>query len=213
MLEPAAVLWDLDGTLVDTEPIWIGAETELAASHGYTWTHDDAMELVGSDLLVSGETIRRKIGTDMAAEDVVEFLVERVIEGLSGAEVPWRPGALDLIDGFASAGVPQALVTMSYERIAAPLAAALPFEAVVTGDAVPRGKPHPDPYLLAAERLGVDPTTCLAIEDSPTGALSAQAAGCHVVVVPHLLPVPTAERQVQVATLADQTTVTLANLF
>ena len=125
-------------------------------------------------------------------------------------DVPWRPGAVELIHDLAEQGTPQALVTMSYASIAAPVAAALPFAAVVTGDIVPRGKPFPDPYLMAAELLGVDPTRCLAIEDSPTGAASANAAGCHVVAVPHMVPVEAHARRRELASLAG---VTPAGLF
>jgi len=196
----AAVLWDLDGTIVDTEPLWIAAETELAETHGRVWTMEDSLELVGSDLLASGEHIRTRLGLEMTAREVVDFLVTRVVDGLS-QNISWRPGAIELIEALAAEGVPQALVTMSYADIAAPLAAALPFGAVVTGDIVPRGKPFPDPYLMAAERLGVDPTHCMAIEDSPTGATSANAAGCWVVVVPHMVSVPAAPRRAAVPSL------------
>ncbi len=96
-------------------------------------------------------------------------------------------------------GTPQALVTMSYASIAEPIAAVTPFAAVVTGDIVTHGKPHPEPYLRAAELLGVDPADCLAIEDSGTGATSANAAGCHVLVVPHFVNVPDAPRRAQSA--------------
>lgn len=200
MPDYAAVLWDLDGTIVDTEPLWIAAETELAETHGRVWTMEDSLELVGSDLLASGEHIRTRLGLEMTAREVVDFLVTRVVDGLS-QNISWRPGAIELIEALAAEGVPQALVTMSYADIAAPLAAALPFGAVVTGDIVPRGKPFPDPYLMAAERLGVDPTHCMAIEDSPTGATSANAAGCWVVVVPHMVSVPAAPRRAAVPSL------------
>jgi len=200
----AAVLWDLDGTIVDTEPLWIAAETELAERHHKIWTIEDALQLVGSDLLDSGEWIRERLGLTMAAVEIVDFLVERVVVGLS-AHVPWRPGAVELVRDLAEVGVPQALVTMSYTAIAQPIADRLPFAAVVTGDVVPRGKPHPDPYLMAAEQLGVDPADCLAIEDSPTGAASANAAGCHVLVVPHMVTVPPAPRRTTVPTLEDLT--------
>lgn len=200
MPDYAAVLWDLDGTIVDTEPLWIAAETELAETHGRVWTMEDSLELVGSDLLASGEHIRTRLGLEMTAREVVDFLVTRVVDGLS-QNISWRPGAIELIEALAAEGVPQALVTMSYADIAAPLAAALPFGAVVTGDIVPRGKPFPDPYLMAAERLGVDPTHCVAIEDSPTGATSANAAGCWVVVVPHMVSVPAAPRRAAVPSL------------
>jgi HAD superfamily hydrolase (TIGR01509 family) len=109
-----------------------------------------------------------------------------------GDHVPWRDGAPELLAALGEAGIPCALVTMSYRRFVGPMLAALPpdtFAAIVTGDAVSNGKPHPEPYLKAASLLRVAPEHCLAIEDSNTGARSAQAAGCTVLVVPNHVPV------------------------
>jgi HAD superfamily hydrolase (TIGR01509 family) len=208
----SAVLWDLDGTIVDTEPLWMAAEHDLAAQHGKTWTEEHALQLVGNSLMVSGEYIRTRLDIDLTAEQVVDHLVGRLVEGLR-ENIDWRPGARELIAALHAEGVPQALVTMSYTAIAEPIAAALPFAAVVTGDAVARPKPFPDPYLLAAEKLGVDPGECLAIEDSRTGAASANAAGCDVIVVPHFVTVPEAARRVLIPTLEGLTVDQLAALF
>lgn len=208
----AAVLWDLDGTIVDTEPLWMAAEHRLAAEHGKIWTEEDALQLVGNSLIASGEYIRDKLEVDLSAEQIVDYLVESLAGSLR-EHIEWRPGARELISALDALGVPQALVTMSYTAIAEPIAAVLPFGAVVTGDAVSRPKPHPDPYLLAAERLGVDASLCLAIEDSRTGATSANAAGCDVLVVPHFVTVPEAERRVLIPTLAGMTPDDLATLF
>lgn len=191
---PAAVLWDMDGTLVDTEPYWIRAETDLVADHGGTWTRDDALALVGLDLLDAAAHLQRVGGVDMAATDIVTSMMERVIEQMAD-DPPWRPGALDLLAALVDEGVPCALVTMSWRRLAGAVVDLLPpgtFAAVVAGDDVERGKPHPDPYLAAAARLDVDPGGCIAIEDSPTGARSARAAGCVVLGVPHVVEVPAA---------------------
>lgn len=191
---PAAVLWDMDGTLVDTEPYWIETEHDLAREHGAPWTQEDAMALVGSDLLVSGAYIRRRMGLDLTPAQIVDRLLDGVVAKVV-REVPWRPGARELLAGLGAARVPCALVTMSYRRFAEPVLEQLPpgsFAGVVTGDEVPRGKPHPDPYLQAARLLDVVPAACVAIEDSPTGAASAAAAGCRVLVVPHHVPVPPA---------------------
>ena len=212
MTEYAAVLWDLDGTIVDTEPLWMAAEHALAAEHGKIWTEEDGLALVGNSLLGSGHYIREKLELEMSAEDVVDYLVEQLASALS-EHIEWRPGARELIGALDAAGVPQALVTMSYTSIAEPVAASLPFKAVVTGDIVSRPKPHADPYLLAAELLGVDAQDCLAIEDSGTGATSANAAGCDVLVVPHFVNVPEAEKRVQVPTLEGMGVEELAALF
>ncbi|WP_299055042.1 HAD family phosphatase [uncultured Nocardioides sp.] len=189
-----AVLWDMDGTLVDTEPAWIAAEHALVTEHGGTWTHEHAMALVGADLLDAGAYLREHGGVDLTPHQIVEELLDRVV-GVVTADIPWRPGARELLGAVRAAGVPCALVTMSWERFAAPVVAALPpgtFDAVVTGDAVRRGKPHPDPYLRGAELLGLDAADCVAVEDSPTGAASAVAAGCRTLVVPHHVPVASA---------------------
>jgi HAD superfamily hydrolase (TIGR01509 family) len=198
MVAPAAVLWDMDGTLVDTEPYWIEVESELVSAHGGTWTHADAMNLVGNDLLTSGRYIREVGGVDLQPDEIVEILLDGVIEHIS-REVPWRPGAVELLADLQQAGVPCALVTMSYQRFVRPVLDALPalsFQVVVTGDSVQQGKPHPEPYLKAAALLGVDPGETLAIEDSNTGARSAEAAGCTVLVVPNHVPVLEGDRRV-----------------
>jgi HAD superfamily hydrolase (TIGR01509 family) len=211
---PAAVLWDMDGTLVDTEPYWIEVEYALVEEHGGTWTHADALELVGNDLLVSAAYLRDHGSVDLAPGVIVERLLDGVVERIH-ERVPWRPGAVDLLARLGAAGVPCALVTMSYERFVAPVLAALPpgtFSTVVTGDAVTIGKPHPEPYLTAAAILGVDPRACLAIEDSNTGAKSAEAAGCTVLVVPNHVPVLEGERRVFRDTLVGLDTAALSDL-
>jgi HAD superfamily hydrolase (TIGR01509 family) len=208
---PAAVLWDLDGTLVDTEPYWIESEFELVEEHGGTWSHQHAMNLVGNDLVVTGRYIREHSGIDLEPSRIVEELLDRVGARMT-ADVPWRPGARSLLADLRANGVRCALVTMSYRRFVAPILATLPadtFEVVVTGDTVGQGKPHPEPYLKAAAILGVDPHDTVAIEDSNTGARSAEAAGCTVLVVENHVPVLPAERRIFVETLAGMTTADL----
>lgn len=209
---PAAVLWDLDGTLVDTEPLWIAAEHELAEQVGGTWTAQDALQLVGSDLLTSGRLLKQHFATVMTPEEIVDFLVTRVARGLAEG-APWRPGARELVLAFAGAGVPQALVTMSYAVLADPIAASLPLAAVVTGDRVTHGKPHPEPYLTAARTLGAEPSACVAVEDSETGATSATEAGCRVLAVPHMVAVKAHPRRRSVTTLEGLTPAAVSALF
>ena len=204
---PAAVLWDMDGTLVDTEPYWVEVEQELVEAHGGTWSREHAMQLVGNDLLESGRYIREHGGVDLEPEEIVELLLDGVVGHITKS-VPWRPGARELLASLRAQGMPCALVTMSYERFVAPVLAALPkgsFDVVVTGDAVSRGKPHPEPYLHAARLLGVEPGRCVAVEDSNTGARSAVAAGCVVLVVENHVPVAPGERRVFLPTLEGVT--------
>jgi HAD superfamily hydrolase (TIGR01509 family) len=204
----------MDGTFVDTEPYWVEVEKELVEAHGGVWTHEHAMQLVGNDLLESGRYIREHGGVDLSPEEIVEVLLDGVVAHIQRS-VPWRPGARELLAALREEGVPCAMVTMSYERFVAPVLAALPkgsFDVVVTGDAVSRGKPHPEPYLHAARLLGVDPTQCVAIEDSNTGARSAEAAGCLVLVVENHVPVAPSDRRVFLPTLDGVTPADLATL-
>ena len=207
----AGVLWDMDGTLVDTEPYWIESEFDLVEAHGGTWSTEHALNLVGNDLIVSGRYIREHAGIDLEPALIVEELLDRVVARVE-ERVPWRPGALELLADLRAHDVRCALVTMSYRRFAAPILAGLPegtFEVVVTGDMVTQGKPHPEPYLTAAATLGVDPVRTLAIEDSNTGARSAEAAGCTVLVVPNHVPVLPGERRLFADTLDGLTHSTL----
>lgn len=211
---PAAVLWDMDGTLVDTEPYWIATEYAMAEKYGGTWSHEHAMNLVGNALLASGDYIRVHMGIDRTPQQIVDELLDGVVARVE-VEVPWRPGARELLADLVRSGVPCALVTMSWQRFVDPILAQLPegaFASVVTGDRVELGKPHPEPYLTAAAELGHAPGDCVAIEDSNTGATSAVAAGCTVLCVPHHVPILEGERRVFVDTLSGLDAAGLARL-
>lgn len=189
---PAAVLWDMDGTIVDTEPYWIECEYALVAEFGGEWDDEKAHSLVGNDLRVSAAIIRDRGGVPLPIDDIVNRLLDGVIERVQ-RKVPWRPGARERLGELRKAGVPCALVTMSWKRFADAVVKALPpgsFDVVITGDEVTRGKPHPEPYLAAADALGVRAKDCVAIEDSPTGVRSAVAAGCRTFAVPNVVDIP-----------------------
>lgn len=206
-----AVLWDMDGTLVDTEPYWIAAEYRLVESYGHTWSDEHAHAIIGKPLVVSAAYIREHGGVPLAPAEIVDRLLDAVIADVR-RHIDWRPGALPLLAEIAAAGLPTAMVTMSYRNLAAVVADAvaveLPtggFDTLVCGDDVRNGKPDPEPYLLAASRLGVQPGACLAIEDSPSGIASAEAAGCVVVAVPNQVPVPPAPTRTVLPSLAGRT--------
>ena len=209
---PAAVLWDMDGTLVDTEPYWIETEYAMAAKYGGSWSDEHALNLVGNALLESGVYIREHMGIDRTPEQIVDELLDGVVERVR-REVPWRPGGRELLADLRAHDVPCALVTMSWMRFVEPILEHLPegtFDTVVTGDRVEFGKPHPEPYLKAAADLGVEAGDCLAIEDSNTGAKSAEAAGCVVLCVPNHVPILDGPRRVFADTLAGLATEDLA---
>ena len=189
---PAAVLWDMDGTIVDTEPYWIECEYALVAEFGGHWDQEKAHSMVGNDLRVSAAILRDQGGVDLPIDDIVNRLLDGVIERVQ-RRVPWRPGARDTLTALRKADIPCALVTMSWQRFADAVVKSLPpgsFQVVITGDQVTNGKPHPEPYLAAAKALGVKPKDCVAIEDSPTGVRSAVAAGCRTYAIPNVVDIP-----------------------
>lgn len=199
---PAAVLWDMDGTLVNTEPLWMAAETELVESWGGTWTHEDGLTLVGNPMKVSGEILQGR-GVGLTVDEIVDFLNKRVAAAVA-QDTPWQPGGRELLAALAAAGVPQALVTSSYLELAEPFAeVAGVFATVVAGDEVERPKPDPQPYLLAAERLGVDIADCVVVEDSPTGITSGVAAGARVLAVEVFRELPDIAGLNKTGSLAD----------
>ncbi|GIT81748.1 haloacid dehalogenase [Leifsonia sp. LS1] len=206
-LLPAAVLWDMDGTLVDTEPYWMAAEEELVASFGGSWTHEKALQLVGQGLWTSAEILRAN-GVAMEPDAIVSWLTDQVQHKLETLGVPWRPGAQELLSSLRASGVPTALVTMSVRRMAEQIVAQIPFEAfdlIVSGDEVEQPKPHPEPYLRAAGLLGVDVRDVVAIEDSVVGLTSAVASGAMAIGVPHIVPLPESDEHVLWTTLAGRT--------
>ena len=204
----------MDGTLVDTERYWMAAEEELVEAFDGTWTHDDALALVGSGLWEAAAVFQAK-GVDLEADAIVARLTARVREQLTEHGVPWRPGARELLEALREASVPTALVTMSIRSMADDIIAAIPFPAfdvVVTGDAVEHAKPHPQPYLLAAEQLGVDIADCIALEDSPAGLTSAHSAGAIAIGVPNILSLDDTPSSAIWPTLAGATIADLATL-
>lgn len=180
----------MDGTIVDTEPYWIAAETPLVEEFGGTWTDEDALSLVGQSLDSSARILQRA-GVRLTEDEIIATLTARVIDFCATQGVPFRPGALEMLRDLKAAGIKTALVTMSYRHMALAIVDLIGFDAfdvVVGGDEVERGKPHPDPYLQAAALLGVDIADTVAIEDSPNGLRSAISSGAVSLGVTNIVP-------------------------
>nr|WP_051022583.1 HAD family phosphatase [Nocardia pneumoniae] len=191
----------MDGTLLDSEKLWDIAVRELAREHGHEMTDAIRHALIGA----SGPNALRIMFTGLGIEPTPaslraagEFLEQRVTELMTGP-IPWRPGAKDALAMVRAAGLPSALVTNTKRSLTEFGLDTLGrdfFDVSVCGDEVAHGKPEPDVYLRAAELLDLDPEHCVAVEDSPTGARAAQAAGCALIVVPCEVPVPPARGRV-----------------
>jgi HAD superfamily hydrolase (TIGR01509 family) len=180
----------MDGTIVDTEPYWMSAETELVHSFGGTWSHEDALTLVGQGLWHSARMLQSR-GVDMGEDAIIGLLTDIVQQRVSDDGLPWRPGARELLLQLREAGVPTALVTMSIGKLATAVASEIGFTAfdvIVAGDDVTHAKPHPEAYLKAAELLGVSAHDCVAIEDSGPGVGAAVASGAATIGVPLNVP-------------------------
>jgi HAD superfamily hydrolase (TIGR01509 family) len=209
-----AVLFDMDGLLVDTEPLWFETEADVMARLGAPWTEQDQEQLLGGSMDNTVGYLLARATRPAPPADVARWMTEGMLRRAAEGRVVVRPGARALLDEVARAGVPFALVTGSQRPFTEAVLASTGFRfpVTVTGDDVTRTKPDPEPYLLAAKLLDADPGQCVALEDSPNGVASATTAGCLVVAVPTLLPVPPAPRRLVVPSLADVSLATLRAL-
>jgi HAD superfamily hydrolase (TIGR01509 family) len=207
---PAAVLWDMDGTLVDSEKVWTISLADTARWLGGELSLEAREAMVGSNMARSLGLMFDDLGVERDATRMAQaeqYLTARTGE-LFAAGLEWRPGALDALRMVRAAGWPTALVTNTLRSLTENALDSIGrehFTVTVCGDEVPRGKPDPDPYLRAAELLGVAPESCLAVEDSPTGSTAAERAGCAVLVVPCDVAVPTGPRRVHRGSLLGLT--------
>jgi HAD superfamily hydrolase (TIGR01509 family) len=200
-----AVLFDMDGLLIDSEPLWLEAETAVMARLGADWTEADQVQLLGGSLERTVRFLLAKATKPAPPEVIGEWLMSDIAERVRRCGVPVRPGARELLAAVAQAGLPTALVTSSERRFMSAVLAGtgLRFDVLVCADDVTATKPDPEPYLLAAKLVGVPPADCFALEDSPNGVASAQAAGCRVIAVPSLVPISPAPGRVVVRSLLD----------
>jgi HAD superfamily hydrolase (TIGR01509 family) len=190
-----AVLFDMDGTLIDSEPYWMESEQALAKEHNGKWTHADGLDVVGMSLDQSSKLLKDRANIPLEPTEIVDLLTNEV-QGKLAKVIPWRPGAQELLLDLRKHGVKTALVTMSLHRMAKQVVEAIPFDAfdvIVAGDDVTRGKPHPEAYEKAAKLLGFEPAKCIAFEDSISGLTSAEAAGTFAIGIPHVVPIPEKE--------------------
>jgi HAD superfamily hydrolase (TIGR01509 family) len=183
----AGVLFDMDGTLVDSEKLWDVGLGELAAEYGGVLSAAARRRMVGSNMIESMTILHEDIGQSWRDPATSVELLEKRVKELFVTGLVWRPGARELLGRLRDAGIPMALVTATRRHLAEVALETIGpayFGAVVCGDDVDETKPHPMPYLTAAALLGVDVRRCVAIEDSPNGITSALASGAVVLAVP-----------------------------
>lgn len=205
----------MDGTLVDSENYWLSSEQELANRYDASWSAADGEALIGMSLYDSAIILKQKMNLPLNSEQIIETLTDSVLAKLESA-IEWRPGALELLRDLRASGIKTALVTMSMRRMALSVANSDSeplFDVVIAGDDVTHGKPHPEPYLTAAARLGVDISHCIAFEDSETGLRSAESSGAIAVGIPNIVRLAELEGRIVWPTLANITTADLIRLY
>jgi HAD superfamily hydrolase (TIGR01509 family) len=187
----AAVLFDLDGILVDSEPVWYVVEGGLVERLGGSWSRAHQARCIGGTVDATCRYIVELTGTSLSVDEVRAEVMAGMVAHYT-TELPVIPAAVALVDAVRARGVPTALVSSSYRVLVDAALVKLGadrFDTTVAGDEVTHGKPHPEPYLLACERLGVDPAGCVVVEDAANGVQSAVAAGCAVLAVPSVAPI------------------------
>jgi HAD superfamily hydrolase (TIGR01509 family) len=200
-----AILFDMDGLLIDSEPLWFEVESEVMAHLGGQWDAADQQALVGGSLDRTVDYLLDRATRAVPRDEVGRWLVDGLAALLRERGVPVLPGARELLAEVTDAGMPCALVTSSERQI---MEAVIPkigmnFGATVCAEDVRQAKPSAEPYLKAAALLGVEPDCCVALEDSPNGIAAAEAAGCMVVAVPSMIPIPTRPGRVVASSLSQ----------
>lgn len=205
----------MDGTLIDSEPLWFDTEMAILADHGYTLGPEHWVNVLGQPNEVAVRYLLGVSGISLTPEQLNHKIEATMTERL-GQGIELVAGAKELFTELEAAGIPAALVTASSRRIVEASLGSIGahrFRFTVSGDDVAHGKPHPEPYLTAARLLGVDPARCAVIEDSPNGARSGAAAGCRVLAIPHAAPIVPHPLITVADSLADVTLATLRALF
>lgn len=212
-LLPQGIFFDMDGLLVDTEPYWLQTERELMAEFGVHWQSEDQLFCLGGPMEKVGRYMSDLAESKQSPEWFASELIDRMAEKFN--LISPMPGISQLLSEISKNHIPAALVSASPRRLVDAVLASIPnhpFALSISADDVVRGKPHPDPYLKAAELLNVKIEHSIILEDSPTGVTAARASGAWVVAVPHIAPIAPAERSVVIETLAGASVTSLWNL-
>jgi HAD superfamily hydrolase (TIGR01509 family) len=187
----SAVFFDMDGLFVNSEPVWLIAETELMARYGYEWTSDDQNTCLGGPLSRVGEYMFDKSGGKESPQyftnEIINLMSKKLADG-----VPAMPGALELLSSLKSNGIKTALVSASPRVLVDAVLnrySQHTFEFSISADDVQHSKPNPEAYLAAASRLEVDISNCLILEDSPNGVTAATSSGAMTIAVPHFVAI------------------------
>jgi HAD superfamily hydrolase (TIGR01509 family) len=210
-----AVLFDMDGLFIDSEPDWHAAESEMMRSNGYNWTPEDQLNSLGGPLHRVTEYMSNCLKGRKTPEQLANLIIEEMKKRMSG-QVSLMPGALDFSRELSERGVPQALVSASPRPIVDAVLTGLSekyFSVSVAAGDIERTKPFPDPYLHAARLLNVDIKQCLIFEDSPTGLTAAKASGAFVVGIPHLVEVAEEPRLKIVKSFGEVSATDLENWY
>jgi len=200
-------MFDMDGLLVDSEPLWFEAESAVMARLGGRWAPADQHVLLGGSMPTTVRYLLSKAARPAEPAVVSRWLIDAMVELLTTGPLPVLPGAAELVGEVAAAAIPFALVTSSEPEVVDAVLSRLDvvFPVVVCGADVSVAKPDPEGYLLAAAKLGVYPNLCIALEDSPNGVAAAEAAGYRTVAVPGLVPIPARRGRVVLSSLAGLT--------
>lgn len=215
MTQIQAIVWDFDGTLIDSEPVWLAAEADIIHELGAQVPPNYAELTVGGTVLRTAQVMVDVTGTDLTAAEMADWLVADMVRRLSSEPIAWRPGVPEALAVIAADGIRQAICSASYRPI---LDAVLnrvdtQFDVIVSGDQITHGKPHPESYQRVCTELGVAPTEVLVIEDSTNGCAAANAAGCPVLAVPSVVIPPPRPRRVFRDSLVDIDLAALTSIF
>ena len=209
----------MDGTLIDSEPIWIGEERKIMESRGATWSQEDALYCIGGPMERVDAYMRSKLPEDKQGEieeyEITAILLDSMVERFR-KEVPFAPGASQLISEMHQEAIPMALVTASTRAIMDGALTSIGkhfFKTTISDNDVERSKPDPQGYQLAASRVGVPIEDCLIIEDSITGATAAIASGAYLLGVTHSGPLPMGQKVCHVENLIDLELSGIVELF